>query len=84
MDLGISSPQIDEADRGFSFNLDSNIDMRMNQSKKLTASEIINHFDYDELVKILYYYGEEKFAKKLSEKLLNIERKKEKYQEQLN
>ena len=62
MDLGISSPQIDEADRGFSFNLDSNLDMRMNQSQKLTASEIINHFDYDELVKILYDYGEEKFA----------------------
>ena len=84
MDLGISSPQIDEAERGFSFNLDSKLDMRMNQSQKLTASEIINHFDYDELVKILYEYGEEKFAKKLSEKLLNIERKKEKYQEQPN
>ena len=65
MDLGISSPQIDEAERGFSFNLDSNLDMRMNQSQKLTASEIINHFDYDELVKILYDYGEEKFAKKI-------------------
>ena len=67
MDLGISSPQIDEAERGFSFNLDSNLDMRMNQSQKLTASEIINHFDYDELVKILYDYGEEKFAKKIFE-----------------
>ena len=65
MDLGISSPQIDEAERGFSFNLDSNLDMRMNQSQKLTASEIINHFDYDELLKILYDYGEEKFAKKI-------------------
>jgi len=84
MDLGISSPQIDEADRGFSFNLDSNLDMRMNQSQKLTASEIINNFDYDELVKILYDYGEEKFAKKIVREILNTERKKEKYQEQLN
>ena len=65
MDLGISSPQIDEAERGFSFQLDSNLDMRMNQNQKLTASEIINNFDYDELVKLLYDYGEEKFAKKI-------------------
>ncbi len=65
MDLGISSPQIDEAERGFSFQLDSNLDMRMNQNQKLTASEIINNFEYDELVKLLYDYGEEKFAKKI-------------------
>ena len=65
MDLGISSPQIDQAERGFSFQLDSNLDMRMNQNQKLTASEIINNFEYDELVKLLYDYGEEKFAKKI-------------------
>ena len=65
MDLGISSPQIDEAERGFSFQLDSNLDMRMNQNQELTASEIINNFEYDELVKLLYDYGEEKFAKKI-------------------
>ena len=76
MDLGISSPQIDEADRGFSFNLDSNLDMRMNQSQKLTASEIINHFDYDELVKILYDYGEEKFAKKIVREIFKYREEK--------
>ena len=76
MDLGISSPQIDEADRGFSFNLDSNLDMRMNQSQKLTASEIINHFDYDELVKILYDYGEEKFAKKIVREIVKYREEK--------
>ena len=65
MDLGISSPQIDQAERGFSFQLDSNLDMRMNQNQKITASEIINNFEYDELVKLLYDYGEEKFAKKI-------------------
>ena len=79
MDLGISSPQIDEAERGFSFQLDSKLDMRMNQSQKLTASDIINNYDYDELVKLLYSYGEEKFAKKLSRQSLNIEKKREKY-----
>jgi len=76
MDLGISSPQIDEADRGFSFNLDSNLDMRMNQSQKLTASEIINNFDYDELVKILYDYGEEKFAKKIVREIVKYREEK--------
>ena len=76
MDLGISSPQIDEAERGFSFNLDSNLDMRMNQSQKLTASEIINHFDYDELVKILYDYGEEKFAKKIVREIVKYREEK--------
>ena len=76
MDLGISSPQIDEADRGFSFNLDSNLDMRMNQSQKLTASEIINNFDYDELVRILYDYGEEKFAKKIVKEIIKYREEK--------
>ena len=76
MDLGISSPQIDESDRGFSFNLDSNLDMRMNQSQKLTASEIINNFDYDELVKILYDYGEEKFAKKIVREIVKYREEK--------
>jgi len=76
MDLGISSPQIDEAERGFSFNLDSNLDMRMNQSQKLTASEIINNFDYDELVKILYDYGEEKFAKKIVKEIIKYREEK--------
>jgi 16S rRNA (cytosine1402-N4)-methyltransferase len=76
MDLGISSPQIDEAERGFSFNLDSNLDMRMNQSQKLTASEIINNFDSDELVKILYDYGEEKFAKKIVREIVKYREEK--------
>jgi len=76
MDLGVSSPQIDKAERGFSFNLDSNLDMRMNQSQKLTASEIINNFDYDELVKILYDYGEERFAKKIVREIVKYREEK--------
>ena len=76
MDLGISSPQIDNADRGFSFNKDGLLDMRMNQSQKLTASEIINNFDYDELVKILYDYGEEKFAKKIVREIVKYREEK--------
>ena len=65
MDLGISSPQIDNAERGFSFQLDSLLDMRMNQNQKLTAADIVNDYDYDDLVKLLYEYGEEKFSKKI-------------------
>jgi len=76
MDLGISSPQIDEADRGFSFQLDSNLDMRMNQNQKLTASEIINNYDYDQLVKLLYDYGEEKFAKKIVKAIIKYREEK--------
>jgi len=76
MDLGISSPQIDEAERGFSFQLDSKLDMRMNQSQKLTASDIINNYDYDELVKLLYSYGEEKFAKKIVKAIIKYREEK--------
>jgi 16S rRNA (cytosine1402-N4)-methyltransferase len=65
MDLGISSPQIDNAERGFSFQLDSLLDMRMNQNQKFTAADIVNDYDYDDLVKLLYEYGEEKFSKKI-------------------
>ncbi len=76
MDLGISSPQIDEAERGFSFQLDSNLDMRMNQSQKFTASEIVNSFDYDELVRLLYDYGEEKFAKRIVKAIIKYREEK--------
>jgi 16S rRNA (cytosine1402-N4)-methyltransferase len=66
MDLGISSPQVDKAERGFSFKLDAPLDMRMNQTKGITAAEIVNSYEEKDLVYILKNFGEEKFAKKIA------------------
>ncbi len=61
-DLGVSSPQLDEDERGFSFHRDAKLDMRMNQDNPLSAYEVVNNYSYEELVNIFYKYGEEKFA----------------------
>lgn len=61
-DLGVSSPQLDEADRGFSFHKDALLDMRMNQNQKLTAKEVVNTYSYEKLVRIFKEYGEERYA----------------------
>lgn len=61
-DLGVSSPQLDEADRGFSFHKDARLDMRMNQNQKLDAHYIVNEYSYENLVRIFKSYGEEKYA----------------------
>jgi 16S rRNA (cytosine1402-N4)-methyltransferase len=58
LDLGVSSPQLDQAERGFSFNKDGPLDMRMNQNAKLTAAHIINEFEADELNDLFKIYGE--------------------------
>ena len=65
MDLGISSPQVDEARRGFSFRYDAVLDMRMDQTKGITAAEIINTYEEKDLIHALKTYGEEKFARKI-------------------
>ena len=61
-DLGVSSPQLDEKDRGFSFHQDAPHDMRMDRSQSLTAKEVVNTYSYQDLVRIFKEYGEEKFA----------------------
>ena len=66
MDLGISSPQVDNAERGFSFRLDGQLDMRMNQDHLETAADIVNSYDEAELIYILKVYGEERFAKRIA------------------
>lgn len=68
-DLGVSSPQFDVAQRGFSYRLNAPLDMRMDQSQELTAKKIVNEWPYDQLVKIFNRYGEEKFAKSIARKI---------------
>lgn len=73
-DLGVSSPQLDEAERGFSYHQDAPLDMRMDQDAPLSAYQVVNDYSYHELVKIFFRYGEEKFSKQIARL---IERKRE-------
>lgn len=68
-DLGVSSYQIDEAQRGFSIRLDGPLDMRMDQGQEFTAAEIVNHWPEEELIRIFREYGEERFAKKIGARI---------------
>ena len=70
-DLGVSSPQFDDGERGFSYNYDARLDMRMDQSQPLSAYEIVNTYDFNEIVKILFKYSDEKYAKQIAR---NIEK----------
>ncbi|MFD2702223.1 16S rRNA (cytosine(1402)-N(4))-methyltransferase RsmH [Paenibacillus shunpengii] len=65
-DLGVSSPQFDEGERGFSYNHDAPLDMRMDQSGDLTARDIVNEWSEEEIARILYVYGEEKFSRRIA------------------
>ena len=65
-DLGVSSPQLDDASRGFSFHEDAILDMRMDRNSKLSASEVVNNYSYEDLYKIIRDYGEEKYANKIA------------------
>ena len=74
-DLGVSSPQLDQAERGFSYRHDAPLDMRMDQEQELTAQIIVNEWPYAELVKIFYRYGEEKFSKQIARRIESIREK---------
>ena len=71
-DLGVSSPQLDEAERGFSYHQDAPLDMRMDQSAPLSAYHVINEYSYHELVKIFFRYGEEKFSKQIAREIERV------------
>ena len=68
-DLGVSSPQLDERERGFSYKQDAPLDMRMNQEATLTAYQVVNHYPYNDLVRIFFKYGEDKFSKQIARKI---------------
>lgn len=67
LDLGVSSPQLDEAQRGFSYRYDAPLDMRMDRGQALSAEEVVNTYSQEELTRILYAYGEEKWSARIAE-----------------
>eukprot|EP01133_Synstelium_polycarpum_P026864 gene26864-32333_t len=69
-DLGVSSMQLDEADRGFAYSIDAPLDMRMDQTVGLTAAEVLNTYSHGDLARILSTYGEERFAGKIASEIL--------------
>ncbi|WP_458413993.1 16S rRNA (cytosine(1402)-N(4))-methyltransferase RsmH [Schinkia sp. CFF1] len=75
-DLGVSSPQLDIAERGFSYHQDAPLDMRMDQSAPISAYDVVNNWDYSELVKIFFKYGEEKFSKQIARKIESYRQEK--------
>ncbi len=68
-DLGVSSPQLDTPERGFSYQHDAPLDMRMNQDAAQNAFEVVNEWRYEDLVRIFFRYGEEKFSKQIARKI---------------
>ncbi|USS92906.1 16S rRNA (cytosine(1402)-N(4))-methyltransferase RsmH [Fructilactobacillus ixorae] len=71
-DLGVSSPQFDDAERGFSYQRDARLDMRMDQRQTLDAYQVVNQWPYADLVRIFFRYGEEKFAKPIARKIERV------------
>lgn len=70
LDLGVSSPQFDDEKRGFSYRFDTKLDMRMDRRQSLSAYEVVNEYDEDELVAILQNYGEERYARKIVKEII--------------
>ena len=77
LDLGVSSYQLDEKNRGFSYMADAQLDMRMDKTSNLTAKEVVNNYSESELARIISEYGEEKFAKKIANNICKLRKEKE-------
>ncbi len=75
-DLGVSSPQLDEADRGFSYMTDAPLDMRMDRGDAVTAADIVNTWSYADLKRILYDFGEERYAPRIAEAIVKYREEK--------
>ncbi len=76
-DLGVSSHHLDEASRGFSFRYDAPLDMRMNQTARLTAAKVVNEYNEEQLADIFYLYGEMKQSRKLASVLVKARQQQE-------
>lgn len=76
LDLGVSSYQLDNGDRGFSYNHNAKLDMRMDQSKGITAYDVVNGYDKADLIRIFRDYGEEKFASQIANKIISFRQTK--------
>ncbi len=70
LDLGVSSPQFDEADRGFSYRYDGPLDMRMNKDDLLSAYDVVNKYDEEKLANVIYQYGEERNSRRIARKIV--------------
>ena len=75
-DLGVSSPQLDDPERGFAYSYDAPLDMRMDTSRELTAAEVVNTYPADRLARVLRVYGEERFARRIADAVVR-ERERE-------
>lgn len=75
-DLGVSSPQLDEQERGFSYHLDAKLDMRMNQEQEFSAYDVVNSYSKEELTKIFTDYGESKFSRNIANKIIEYRKTK--------
>lgn len=76
-DLGVSSPQLDEEIRGFSFHKDAVLDMRMDKTNLFNAKDLVNTYSYEDLTRIFYEYGEEKYAKNIARNIVKKREEKE-------
>lgn len=75
-DLGVSSPQLDDAERGFSFHEDAPLDMRMDREQELTAYDVVNTYSKEELARIFLKYGEDKFSNNIAKKIVEYRENK--------
>ena len=77
LDLGVSSPQLDEGERGFSYMVDGPLDMRMDRQQSLTAKTVVNEWSFEEIRKILFDYGEERYSSKIASAIVAAREKEE-------
>jgi len=76
LDLGVSSMQLDTASRGFSYHEDARLDMRMDNEQALNAEEIVNHYSEEEIARIIYNYGEERYARNIARSIVKYRQEK--------